>query len=83
MAKITIIGKSGPLMGEIITPGDKSISHRAVILSSLAVGTSTINGFLKSEDTLSTLNAFINMGVEIHMTPEILEINGVGIHGLN
>jgi len=69
-------------MGEIITPGDKSISHRAVILSSLAVGTSTINGFLKSEDTLSTLNAFINMGVEIHMTPEILEINGVGIHGL-
>jgi len=82
VAKITIIGKSGPLMGEIITPGDKSISHRAVILSSLAVGTSTINGFLKSEDTLSTLNAFINMGVEIHMTPEILEINGVGIHGL-
>ncbi len=82
MAKITIIGKSGPLIGEIITPGDKSISHRAVILSSLAVGTSTINGFLKSEDTLSTLNAFINMGVEIHMTPEILEINGVGIHGL-
>ena len=82
MAKITIIGKSGPLMGEVITPGDKSISHRAVILSSLAVGTSTINGFLKSEDTLSTLNAFINMGVEIHMTPEILEINGVGIHGL-
>jgi 3-phosphoshikimate 1-carboxyvinyltransferase len=82
VAKITIIGKSGPLIGEIITPGDKSISHRAVILSSLAVGTSTINGFLKSEDTLSTLNAFINMGVEIHMTPEILEINGVGIHGL-
>lgn len=82
MAKITIIGKSGPLMGEIIAPGDKSISHRAVILSSLAVGTSTINGFLKSEDTLSTLNAFINMGVEIHMTPEILNINGVGIHGL-
>lgn len=82
MAKITIIGKSGPLMGEIITPGDKSISHRAVILSSLAVGTSTINGFLKSEDTLSTLYAFINMGVDIHMTPEILKINGVGIHGL-
>jgi len=82
VAKITIIGKSGPLMGEIIAPGDKSISHRAVILSSLAVGTSTINGFLKSEDTLSTLNAFINMGVEIHMTPEILNINGVGIHGL-
>ncbi len=82
MAKITIIGKSGPLMGEIITPGDKSISHRALILSSLAVGTSTINGFLKSEDTLSTLNACLHMGVEIHMTPEILEINGVGIHGL-
>jgi 3-phosphoshikimate 1-carboxyvinyltransferase len=82
VAKITIIGNSGPLTGEIITPGDKSISHRAIILSSLAEGTSTINGFLKSEDTLSTLNAFINMGVEIHMTPEKLDINGVGIHGL-
>jgi len=82
VAKITIIGNSGPLTGEVITPGDKSISHRAVILSSLAEGTSTINGFLKSEDTLSTLNAFINMGVEIHMTPEKLDINGVGIHGL-
>jgi len=69
-------------MGEIITPGDKSISHRAVILSSLAKGTSTIKGFLKSEDTLSTLNSFVNMGVEINTTSELLEINGVGIHGL-
>ena len=82
MAKITIIGNSGPLMGEVVTPGDKSISHRAVILSSLAEGTSTINGFLRSEDTLSTLNAFINMGVKIDVTPKVMNINGVGIHGL-
>lgn len=82
MAKTTIIGKPGPLKGEIITPGDKSISHRSVILGSLAEGKSTVKGFLKSEDTLSTVNAFKNMGVKIQMSPEILEINGVGIHGL-
>ena len=82
MANTTIKGISGPLVGEITAPGDKSISHRSVILGSLADGRSTVHGFLKSEDTLSTLNAFRNMGVEIHMSPEILEIKGVGIHGL-
>lgn len=82
MAKTTIIGKSGPLLGEIITPGDKSISHRSIILSSLANGKSTIRGFLKSEDTFSTVNAFKSMGVEIHISPQLLEVKGVGIHGL-
>ena len=82
MAKTTIIGKSGPLLGEIITPGDKSISHRSIILSSLANGKSTIRGFLKSEDTFSTVNAFKSMGVEIDISPQLLEVKGVGIHGL-
>ena len=82
MAKITIIGNSGPLMGEVFTPGDKSISHRSVIFGSLAEGKSTIKGFLKSEDTLSTLNAFISMGVEINMTNGMVDIQGVGVHGL-
>lgn len=82
MAKIAIKGISGPLIGEITPPGDKSISHRAVILSSLADGLSTIKGFLRSEDTISTLNAFKNMGVESTLTSDLLEINGVGIHGL-
>ena len=82
MAKITIIGNTGPLMGEVITPGDKSISHRSVMLGSLAEGTSAIKGFLSSEDTLSTVNAYINMGVEINMRPDSVEIHGVGVHGL-
>lgn len=82
MAKIAIKGISGPLIGEITPPGDKSISHRAVILSSLADGLSTIKGFLRSEDTISTLNAFKNMGVDSTLTSDLLEINGVGIHGL-
>jgi len=82
VANTTIKGISGPLAGEITAPGDKSISHRSVILGSLADGRSTVHGFLKSEDTLSTLNAFRNMGVEIHMSPEILEIKGVGLYGL-
>jgi len=82
VAKIAIKGISGPLIGEITPPGDKSISHRAVILSSLADGLSTIKGFLRSEDTISTLNAFKNMGVDSTLTSDLLEINGVGIHGL-
>ena len=82
MAKITIKGISGPLIGVITPPGDKSISHRSVILSSLADGLSTIKGFSRGEDTLSTLNAFKNMGVESTLTSDILEINGVGIQGL-
>jgi len=82
VAKITIKGISGPLIGVITPPGDKSISHRSVILSSLADGLSTIKGFLRGEDTLSTLNAFKNMGVESTLTSDILEIKGVGIQGL-
>lgn len=82
MANTTIKGKSRPLVGEITAPGDKSISHRSIILGSLADGRSTVHGFLKSEDTFSTLNAFRNMGVDIHMSPNVIEISGVGIHGL-
>ncbi len=82
MANTNIKGKSGPLSGEITPPGDKSISHRSVILCSLADGTSNIRGFLESEDTLSTLNAFKNMGVNINLSPDLLEIRGVGVRGL-
>ncbi len=53
------------LKGEIEVPADKSISHRAIILSSLAEGTSEIFNFLKADDTLNTIKAFRNLGVEI------------------
>ncbi len=53
------------LKGEIIPPPDKSISHRAIILSSISKGRSTIKNFLRAEDTMSTLNAFRKLGIEI------------------
>jgi 5-enolpyruvylshikimate-3-phosphate synthase len=55
----------GVLAGEARVPGDKSISHRAIMLGALAQGTSQVNGFLEGEDALATLAAFRAMGVEI------------------
>jgi 3-phosphoshikimate 1-carboxyvinyltransferase len=73
----------GPLRGELRVPGDKSISHRAVMLAALAEGTSRISGFLEGEDTRATARAFAAMGVEIQ-TPSVSErvVRGVGLHGL-
>ena len=83
MKKISI-RYSGPLRGEVVTPPDKSISHRAIIFSSLAEGRSVIKNFLNAEDPLSTLNAFRQMGVDITYGPagEII-INGRGLKGLS
>ncbi|MGI9533515.1 MAG: 3-phosphoshikimate 1-carboxyvinyltransferase [Thermodesulfobacteriota bacterium] len=78
----TILGNSGPFIGELTPPGDKSISHRAVILSSLANGKSRITGFLNGEDTLSTLNAFKALGIETQSDNYDLIINGKGLGGL-
>nr|WP_242512393.1 3-phosphoshikimate 1-carboxyvinyltransferase [Pseudolysobacter antarcticus] len=74
---------SGPLHGEIRVPGDKSVSHRAIMLASLAEGRSQISGFLEGEDTLATAAAFAAMGVRIE-TPSASEriVHGVGLHGL-
>lgn len=78
-----IVAPGGCLIGEIRVPGDKSISHRSIMLGSLAIGTTEISGFLEGEDSLATLRAFRDMGVEIegpnngHVT-----IHGVGLHGL-
>ena len=72
----------GSLTGSIRVPGDKSISHRSVILSSLAEGTSHISGFLQGEDSLKTVAAFQQMGVEIQRDQDQLTITGVGSHGL-
>lgn len=72
----------GPLRGEITVPGDKSISHRAVMLGALANGTTHITGFLMGEDCLSTIECFRKMGVEIEMTENEVIVEGVGLHGL-
>ena len=58
--------KSSNLKGKVSIPGDKSISHRSIILSSIAEGISEISGFLTGEDCLATLNAFKKMGIEIY-----------------
>jgi len=73
----------GRLTGNIRVPGDKSISHRSIMLGSLAEGVTEVSGFLEGDDALATLNAFRQMGVKID-GPESgrVTINGVGMHGL-
>ena len=78
-----LIVKSGKaLKGEILMPGDKSISHRSIMCASLAEGDSTIRGFLKGEDCLATLGAFSKMGVNIAQYDNEIVVHGVGIQGL-
>lgn len=73
----------GTLRGEARVPGDKSISHRSIMLGALAEGTTRVTGFLEAEDCLATLNAFRAMGVRIE-GPEHgrVTIHGVGLKGL-
>jgi 3-phosphoshikimate 1-carboxyvinyltransferase len=73
----------GQLQGEARVPGDKSMSHRSIMLGSLADGITHVKGFLEAEDALATLQAFRDMGVEIEGPVEgCLTIHGVGKHGL-
>ena len=72
----------GRLRGDLRVPGDKSISHRAVMLASIAEGTSRIRGFLLGEDSLDTLRAFRQMGVEIERDGDRLTVRGRGKSGL-
>ena len=78
-----VVHPSGPLRGEIRVPGDKSISHRAVMLGAIADGETRIRGLLEGEDVLATVAAFRSMGVEIE-GPDDGEavIHGVGREGL-
>ena len=71
------------LTGDVLIPGDKSISHRALILGSLAIGTTKVSGLLKGADVMSTLNAMRQLGVDIskEKTGDIV-IKGVGLNGL-
>ncbi|MEJ6558351.1 MAG: 3-phosphoshikimate 1-carboxyvinyltransferase [Candidatus Thioglobus sp.] len=70
------------LSGELKIPGDKSISHRSIMLGSLSEGVTKVSGFLEGEDALSTLKAFQAMGVKIEREDDNVTIHGVGIHGL-
>ena len=73
----------GQLSGRIRVPGDKSISHRSIMLGSLAEGTTEVEGFLEGEDALATLQAFRDMGVVIEGPQHgRVTIHGVGLNGL-
>ena len=74
---------TGPLKGKIRVPGDKSISHRAIMLSSLAVGESRITGLLEGEDVLATAAAMRAMGAQVERTGEgAWSVHGVGVGAL-
>lgn len=78
-----VVAPGGVLRGQVRVPGDKSISHRAVMLGSIAEGITQVKGFLEAEDALATLAAFRQMGVVVEGPIEgRLVIHGVGMHGL-
>jgi len=77
-----IKGGGTPLGGELTPPGDKSISHRAIILGSLAQGLTTVRGFLPAADTISSLKAMSMLGVPIEINKDTVKIRGKGIYGL-
>ena len=82
--KVTFhVRPGGTLKGEARVPGDKSISHRSIMLGSLAEGVTRVSGFLQAEDCLSTMKAFQAMGVRIEGPADgKVTVHGVGLHGL-
>lgn len=70
------------LAGEVTVPGDKSISHRAVMFGSLASGLTEISGFLQGADCLSTISCFSKMGINIENNGETVLVHGNGLRGL-
>ena len=74
---------SSPLKGELTVPGDKSISHRAVMFGAIANGTTRITNFLQGADCLSTIACFQKLGISIENTPSEILVHGKGLHGLS
>lgn len=77
-----VMNKIGTLRGTVTVPGDKSISHRAVMFAALSEGKSAIFNFLQSEDCLNTKKAFLQMGVKFASRGKALIVYGQGLHGL-
>jgi len=78
-----VVTPGGQLQGRLRVPGDKSMSHRSIMLGSLAEGVTQVEGFLEGEDALATLQAFRDMGVVIEGPHNgQVTIHGVGLHGL-
>jgi 3-phosphoshikimate 1-carboxyvinyltransferase len=82
MTTFTIIpGRA--LQGTIAVPGDKSITHRAIILTALAEGISTVSAYCRGEDCMNTMRALQSLGIRIEETPDILTVHGKGLWGLS
>jgi 3-phosphoshikimate 1-carboxyvinyltransferase len=77
-----VVNQAEQLQGTVKVPGDKSISHRAVMLGSIAKGNTSIENFLMSDDCLRTIDCFRKMGIEITIEGGIVKVNGKGLHGL-
>lgn len=80
---VRTIAPTRGLKGEVTIPGDKSISHRSIMLGSIALGTTEITHFLEGADCLSTIDCFRKMGVEIERKPSSILVHGKGLRGLN
>jgi 3-phosphoshikimate 1-carboxyvinyltransferase len=80
--KTITVKKTRGLKGEITVPGDKSVSHRALMLASIAEGDTRIRGLLKGEDNMATLKAFRQMGIAIDELGDEVVVHGRGLHGL-
>ncbi|MDA8412265.1 MAG: 3-phosphoshikimate 1-carboxyvinyltransferase [Desulfobacteraceae bacterium] len=77
------IRPAASVKGEITVPGDKSISHRSIMLGAIANGTTSVRGFLRGGDNMATMGAFRAMGVRIDDDGETVVIQGKGLHGLS
>lgn len=75
---LSLAYKKPSLKGSIQVPGDKSISHRAIMFGSMASGTTTVKGFLMGDDCLSTISCFQKLGVKIDITDEVVTIQSEG-----
>lgn len=79
---VRTIAPTRGLKGEVTIPGDKSISHRSIMLGSIALGTTEITHFLEGADCLSTIDCFRKMSVEIERKPSSILVHGKGLRGL-
>lgn len=77
-----LVGRKNSLNGEIVVPGDKSISHRAVMFGAIAEGTTRVSNFLLGEDCLSTIACFQKLGVKIEQSGNDVTIYGKGLENL-
>ncbi len=83
MAQSLTSAKSGPLKGRVRVPGDKSISHRALILGALATGTTRITGLLEGEDVLGTAHVMAALGADVRKEGDAWLVTGKGVGGLS